>query len=169
MARQRPLGPNPRASPRSELVRQNVRMGVTAVTPNTNENNNRTVPGGTVIETRRLSEDDFGEIAETNRASSSKKRKKNRYHDTIFGNADNVDNLQDSISKTTNVVAGLLSAQRLQMQNDQTSKLMASYQQAKQYLENATDAEDIDFYTMAKWNALKAMRLVDRDSTAEEV
>ena len=169
MPRQRPLGPNPNASPRSEISSQNTRMGVTTLTPNSNEKNNRTVPAGTTIEIQSLTKSDFGKSTDANKSPSLKKRKRNKYHDAIFGDAEGIGDLQESISKTTNVVAGLLSAQRLQIQNDQTSKLMASYQLAKQNLDNATDAEDIEFYTIAKRNALKAMRLFDQSSNAEEV
>ena len=169
MPRQRPLGPNPDASPRSEIFLQNTRMGVTTVPPNTNKKNNRTGPAGTTIEIQSLTESDFGTSTDANKSASLKKRKHNKYHDAIFGDAEGIGDLQESILETTNVVAGLLSAQRLQIQNDQNSKLMASYQLAKQNLDNATDADDIEFYTIAKKNALKAMRLFDQARTAEEV
>ena len=159
MPRQRPLGDNVMAEPRSERLDVNVRNGITNVQPNQDVENNRAVPVNVDIEARTIRADDTrgGDDAR----QPPKKRRRNRYHDAIFGADNEDDNLRNELSVSTSAVTKMIAAQQRQMQAEQSNAALLQYEHAKEKLQIATDPDDIRVYTIAKNRAMRMMTTLD--------
>ena len=93
---------------------------------------------------------DDNHIQDTTHKKKRKKRKRSRYHDAIFGEDDDHDDIKRELSKTTSAVTQMIASQQL-------LQIMQRFEDASQKLRSATDPTDVLFYTHMKSNALKMM------------
>ena len=165
MPRQRPLGGDVLAEPRSEQLCVNVRNGVTNLAPNHDLDINRAVPIDVEIEGRTIRDKNIGGGGE--KKKGSKKRKHNRYHDAIFGSDDEYDGLKSELKDTTSAVTKLIAAQQMQMISEQSDNFFSQYNNAQRMLETATDPDDIEFYMMTKRRAMRMMKTLNDGDESE--
>ena len=162
MPRQRPLGPNVNAEPRSERHRENLMNLPNTACPNENLDTDRAVPLAATFTAQTITVDDDDDavpvVAGPKKPKKPRKRKRSRYHDAIFGDDTEFDSVKDDLSKLTTPITQMITSQHQQMMAQQSLDIMKRYEDAKQKLASSTDAVDIQFYTHMKNSALKMMQ-----------
>ena len=164
MPRQRPLVTNVMAELRSERLDVNVWNGITNIQPNQDVKFNCAFPINVDIETTTIRADG---TRGGDDERQQQKRRRNHYHDTIFDSDSGDDTLRDDLSATTSAVTKMIAAQQRRMLSKQSNSILSQYKNAKQKLDNATDPDDIQFYTLAKKRVVTMMTILDANKEEE--